>query len=165
MAECDIRIAPYHTTWGEAWVAFHNDSIVELGLPGTAAPHLFGDASPAVGETIAALERYWAGGALPRAAADVLDAAAVTPLRGAIYREVANIAHGSTLTYTEIAARVGRRGAARAVGAAMAGNRFAPIIPCHRVVGSDGSLRGYAGGIEMKRYLLDMERAAGAKNG
>ena len=63
------------------------------------------------------------------------------------------------MTYADVAALVGRPRAARAVGAAMAKNRFAPMIPCHRVIGTDGSLRGYAGGIEMKRRLLDMEAA------
>jgi O-6-methylguanine DNA methyltransferase len=66
------------------------------------------------------------------------------------------------MTYAAVAAAVGRPGAARAVGAAMAANRFAPMIPCHRVVGSDGSLRGYAGGVEMKRYLITLE--AGSTN-
>ena len=63
------------------------------------------------------------------------------------------------MTYAEVAAEAGRPGAARAVGTAMAANRFAPVIPCHRVVGSDGSLRGYGGGLEMKRSLLAVERA------
>jgi O-6-methylguanine DNA methyltransferase len=74
-----------------------------------------------------------------------------------IYERVVAIPPGSTLTYAEVARECGAPGAARAVGAAMAENPVAPLIPCHRVVGSDGSLRGYAGGIEMKRRLLDME--------
>jgi len=65
------------------------------------------------------------------------------------------------MTYAAVASQVGHPGAARAIGAAMAKNRFAPMIPCHRVVGTDGSLRGYAGGLAMKRHLLEVE-AAGA---
>jgi methylated-DNA-[protein]-cysteine S-methyltransferase len=57
-----------------------------------------------------------------------------------------------------VAEAAGRPGAARVVGAAMAANPFAPVIPCHRVVGSDGTLRGYGGGLEMKQAMLDMER-------
>jgi len=72
---------------------------------------------------------------------------------------VASIPRGATMTYATVAAAVGRPGAARAVGAAMAANRFAPVIPCHRVVGSDGTLRGYAGGLEMKLRMLVMEGA------
>ena len=86
-------------------------------------------------------------------------AAASTDLQAAIYDVVSAIPAGETMTYRQVAEAVGRQGAARAVGAAMAANRFAPMIPCHRVVGSDGTLRGYAGGLEMKRALLEMERS------
>jgi methylated-DNA-[protein]-cysteine S-methyltransferase len=86
--------------------------------------------------------------------------AARTELVGKIYEKVLSIPPGSTMTYTAVAAGVGHPGAARAVGAAMAANRFAPIIPCHRVVGSDGSLRGYAGGLDMKQALLALEATA-----
>jgi len=78
-----------------------------------------------------------------------------------VYRAVTAIPPGNTMTYADVASQVGHPGAARAIGAAMAKNRFAPMIPCHRVVGTDGSLRGYAGGIAMKRHLLEVE-AAGA---
>ncbi len=80
-----------------------------------------------------------------------------TDFETTVYRIVAAIPAGATMTYAEVADQAGRPGAARAVGAAMAKNRFAPMIPCHRVVGSDGSLRGYAGGLDMKRQLLAME--------
>jgi methylated-DNA-[protein]-cysteine S-methyltransferase len=77
-----------------------------------------------------------------------------------VWAEVRAIPYGSTVTYAEIARRVGRPSASRAVGRANGHNPIAVIVPCHRVVGSDGSLTGYAGGIEMKRALLDLERHA-----
>jgi len=67
---------------------------------------------------------------------------------------------GTTITYGELAAAAGRPGAARAVGSAMAHNPVALILPCHRVLASDGSLGGYGGGLDMKRGLLHIERAA-----
>jgi methylated-DNA-[protein]-cysteine S-methyltransferase len=70
------------------------------------------------------------------------------------------IPYGETAAYAEIARRIGRPDACRAVGRANGRNPVAVIVPCHRVMGSDGSLTGYAGGIEMKRALLELERAA-----
>lgn len=132
---------------------------MSLGLPASDPPGQAVDSQPpeAIAELTLALERYFAGrGPLPRADR-LIPRAATTSLSERIYRKVATISAGDTMTYAEVAAAVGAPHAARAVGAAMARNRFAPVIPCHRVVGSDGSLRGYAGGIEMKRALLAME--------
>jgi methylated-DNA-[protein]-cysteine S-methyltransferase len=77
-----------------------------------------------------------------------------------VWDAVRAIPYGQTASYAEIARRIGRPGACRAVGRANGRNPLAVIVPCHRVVGSDGSLTGYAGGIEMKRALLELERAA-----
>ena len=65
---------------------------------------------------------------------------------------------GTTVSYGELAAAVGRPSAARAVAAAVARNPVSIVVPCHRVIGADGSLTGYAGGLERKRTLLSMER-------
>lgn len=77
-----------------------------------------------------------------------------------VYQAVIAIPYGQTRTYSQIAAQVGRPKAARAVGSANAANPIPIIIPCHRLVGSDGSLRGYGGvgGIQTKRLLLDLEK-------
>jgi methylated-DNA-[protein]-cysteine S-methyltransferase len=72
------------------------------------------------------------------------------------------IPYGQTTTYGEIAAELGDPGLARKVGAAVGRNPLSVIVPCHRVVGKDGKLTGYAGGLERKRFLLELEGADGA---
>ena len=81
------------------------------------------------------------------------------PFFRAVWRECARIPSGEVRTYGWIARRIGKPGAARAVGRALAANPFAPLIPCHRVVASDGSLGGYSGpgGVAAKRRMLSRE--------
>ncbi|MBI4061576.1 MAG: MGMT family protein [Elusimicrobia bacterium] len=78
------------------------------------------------------------------------------PFYQAVWKACAEIPKGQVRTYGWIARRIGRPGSARAVGTALGRNPFAPLVPCHRVVGADGRLTGYsgAGGIEKKRRLL-----------
>jgi methylated-DNA-[protein]-cysteine S-methyltransferase len=88
-----------------------------------------------------------------------------TPFQKEVWEILLEIPFGQTTTYAEIAAEIARRRglasmSAQAVGSAVAHNPISLIIPCHRVVGSDGSLTGYAGGIEKKEWLLAMERQA-----
>jgi methylated-DNA-[protein]-cysteine S-methyltransferase len=74
-----------------------------------------------------------------------------------VWRELLAIPYAETTSYGDIARRIGRPGAARAVGVANARNPIAVIVPCHRVIGADGSLTGYGGGLPNKRFLLDLE--------
>jgi methylated-DNA-[protein]-cysteine S-methyltransferase len=80
-----------------------------------------------------------------------------TPFQMAVWHELQKIPCGETRTYGEIARSIGKPGAARAVGMANHENPVAIVIPCHRVVGSDGSLTGYAGGLDLKKKLLEIE--------
>jgi O-6-methylguanine DNA methyltransferase len=80
-----------------------------------------------------------------------------TPGAAKFLEEAQKIPFGETATYGEIALRTGRPKAARAVGRAMATNPLPLVLPCHRIVGSDGSLTGYGGGISLKKQLLQME--------
>ena len=75
-----------------------------------------------------------------------------------VWRELTAIPYGATMSYGELAARVGVPAASRAVGRANGSNRLAIVIPCHRVVGATGRLTGYAGGLATKRRLLELER-------
>ncbi len=82
-----------------------------------------------------------------------------TEFQRRVWRVTRAIPYGTTRTYHEMARAVGRPNAARAVGQCMARNPLPIIIPCHRLVGSSGDLRGFGGGIAMKRALLEMEGA------
>jgi methylated-DNA-[protein]-cysteine S-methyltransferase len=81
-----------------------------------------------------------------------------TPFQVKAWRSLAGIPYGTTSTYAEQAARLGDAKKARAVGAANGRNPVSIVLPCHRVVGADGSLTGFAGGLDTKRYLLALER-------
>jgi methylated-DNA-[protein]-cysteine S-methyltransferase len=81
-----------------------------------------------------------------------------TPFQRAVWAALLRIPYGETRTYGEIAAAIGHPGAARAVGMACRSNPIGLIIPCHRVVGGDGTLTGYAGGLDLKATLLQHER-------
>jgi methylated-DNA-[protein]-cysteine S-methyltransferase len=76
-----------------------------------------------------------------------------------VLRELARVPYGETTTYGALANRVGHPRAARAVGTVMHRNRIPIVLPCHRVVGSTGDLTGYAGGLDRKRMLLELESA------
>jgi methylated-DNA-[protein]-cysteine S-methyltransferase len=80
-----------------------------------------------------------------------------TPFQLSVWRAISTVAFGETLTYGELARRAGCPGSARAAGAATGRNPIGIIVPCHRIVGSNGSLTGYAGGLERKRALLALE--------
>lgn len=80
-----------------------------------------------------------------------------TPFQLSVWQELAKIPYGATTTYKEIAQRINHPKAYRAVGMANNKNPLCLIIPCHRIIGSDGSLTGYAGGLELKKFLLSLE--------
>lgn len=82
-----------------------------------------------------------------------------TPFQQLVWAELRRIPYGETASYGEIARRLGfAPGLSRAVGAANGANRLPIVVPCHRVVGADGTLTGYAGGLERKKILLDLEQ-------
>lgn len=81
-----------------------------------------------------------------------------TPFQRSVWEALERVPHGTTTTYRALASSVGRPAAARAVGAAVGRNPLSVVVPCHRVIGGDGSLTGFAGGLEAKRWLLDHER-------
>ncbi|MDE6049137.1 MAG: methylated-DNA--[protein]-cysteine S-methyltransferase [Paramuribaculum sp.] len=82
-----------------------------------------------------------------------------TPFQQRVWKELSTIGYGETVSYSDLALRIGSPKAARSVAGAIARNPVSIIIPCHRVIGSDGSLTGYAGGIEAKRILLTLEKS------
>ena len=84
----------------------------------------------------------------------------LTPFQRQVYQAVSRIPKGQTRSYQWVATRIGRPQAARAIGNALQRNPYAPVVPCHRVIRSDGSLGGFANGPEAKRRLLQTERLA-----
>jgi methylated-DNA-[protein]-cysteine S-methyltransferase len=114
--------------------------------------------SPAsVDETKRELDQYFEG---RRQTFDLtLDLRALPPFTVDVLRELAKVPYGETTTYGTLAARVGRPRAARAVGTVMNRNRIPIVLPCHRVVGANGALVGYAGGLDRKVQLLELEGA------
>jgi methylated-DNA-[protein]-cysteine S-methyltransferase len=105
----------------------------------------------------AALDAYFSG---REAAFDVPLAPAGTPFQREVWAALREIPFGATASYAEVARTIGRPRAVRAVGAANARNPIAIIVPCHRVIGADGTLTGYAGGLERKQALLELESRA-----
>jgi methylated-DNA-[protein]-cysteine S-methyltransferase len=101
------------------------------------------------------LRRYFGGDVT---AIDDLPVAAVgTPFQREVWRALRGIPVGTTCSYGEIAQRIGRPRAVRAVGMANGSNPIGIVVPCHRVIGANGTLTGYGGGMERKRWLLDHE--------
>jgi len=83
-----------------------------------------------------------------------------TPFQQTVWRALADIPAGRTMSYGELAAAIGRPTAVRAVGLANGSNPVGVVVPCHRVIGADGSLTGYGGGLDRKRWLLNHEGAS-----
>ena len=102
------------------------------------------------------LEEYFAG---ERRAFDLPLGPVGTPFQRRVWAALERIPYGETISYGELARRVGNPSASRAVGAANGRNPIPIVIPCHRVIGSTGKLTGFGGGLDVKRALLDLETA------
>ncbi len=104
------------------------------------------------------MEAYFAG--QRDALSQIAWRTAGTPFQQKVWRALAEIPVGTTISYGELARRVGSPAAVRAVGLANGANPVGVVVPCHRVIGADGSLTGYGGGLDRKRWLLEHEGAA-----
>jgi methylated-DNA-[protein]-cysteine S-methyltransferase len=104
---------------------------------------------------VTALHRYFAGEL--NALATLTVNAGGTPFQASVWRTLRTIPPGCTVSYRELAGRIGRPTAVRAVGAANGANPVSLIVPCHRVIGADGRLVGYGGGLHRKQWLLEHE--------
>lgn len=113
-------------------------------------------AHPLLDETARQLREYFAGG---RLLFDLPLAPQGTDFQCMVWHALATIPFGETISYAQLANRVGRPTAMRAVGAANGRNPLPIVLPCHRVIGADGSLTGFGGGLPTKRFLLQLEGA------
>jgi len=123
--------------------------LIMEGLPGAIA-----DPSP-FGDLPQRLRRYLRGETI--SFDDKLDLTHATPFRRAVWEMTRSIPYGETQSYGWIAEQIGKPKALRAVGQALARNPLPIVVPCHRVVGKDGSVRGYGRGLEMRKRLLEIE--------
>ncbi|MFC1795931.1 methylated-DNA--[protein]-cysteine S-methyltransferase [Pseudomonadota bacterium] len=148
-----------HSPIGEILVAGDSDGLKYVGFPsgkGRVEP----DASWCLDETgfndvRSQMAEYFAG---TRSEFELKLAPDGTPFQLAVLDALQQIPYGETCSYGDIATRIGKPKAVRAVGAANGRNPLPIIIPCHRVIGSNGSLTGFGGGLPTKRFLLDLER-------
>jgi methylated-DNA-[protein]-cysteine S-methyltransferase len=126
------------------------------GIAEIAEPSLSGPRSGVIGETILQLRAYF-DRKLDRF--DLPLRPEGTPFQMEVWRELQRIPYGAVISYGELARRLGKPGASRAVGAANGSNPIPIVIPCHRVIGSNGRMTGYGGGLEIKEALLQLENA------
>jgi methylated-DNA-[protein]-cysteine S-methyltransferase len=131
------------------------DRLVGLCLPDRPAPAGIERRTELLVRAAAQLAEYFAG---ERRVFDLPLAPAGTAFQVQVWRALERIPFGATCSYGELARSIGRPSASRAVGAANGSNPIAIILPCHRVIGANGGLTGYGGGLDMKRWLLAHER-------
>lgn len=149
------KIFFYDTPIGKIGIAEEDGALTRLSFlteppAGTAL-----EETPLIARCKAALDEYFAG---QRKDFDLPLCPKGTDFQQRVWAALREIPYGETRTYGEIAAAVGNPKAARAVGMANNRNPIAVIVPCHRVVGSGGKLVGYAGGLDKKEFLLELER-------
>jgi methylated-DNA-[protein]-cysteine S-methyltransferase len=115
-------------------------------------------ASRVLKKTAQRLDQYFKGKSVDAWNEDIpIDFVHGTPFQRSVWQALLGIGHGHSLTYGDIANAVGRPSAVRAVGSAIGRNPISILVPCHRVLGSNGSLTGYAGGLHRKQALLKLE--------
>jgi methylated-DNA-[protein]-cysteine S-methyltransferase len=137
---------------GNIRISSQDGCLSELNFSGESPDELILD--QVLLSTIHQLEEYFAG---KRKTFDMPIALGGSDFQRQVWMEVARIPFGHTTTYLKISQKLGNPAAIRAVGAAIGANPILVILPCHRVLGSNGSLTGYAGGLERKKALLEME--------
>lgn len=144
---------------GQLRICARDHAIVGLDLPNHANAPQCGNSearpdNPTLQRAAAQLQQYFAG---TRRRFDLPLAAGGTEFQRIVWSALALIPFGETRSYGQIARQIGRPSASRAIGAANGRNPISIIVPCHRVIGADGSLIGYGGGEPAKRWLLDHE--------
>lgn len=162
-----VSFAAVDTPIGELWVAVTVKEVIRLALPTPEEQARFWawmtkhhpkaeEREREVAVVRKELTEYFAG---RRRAFTVPLNLQGTVFQRAVWRATTQISYGQTATYAALARKIGRPQAVRAVGAANGANPIPIIIPCHRVIGTDGSLTGYAGGLPLKKWLLELEGA------
>ena len=162
-----LCVRKLETRWGVFTLVASAAGVCAVGLPGESSKHFFARLgkkfpgtlfverdSPVLKRAAAQLREYLAG---KRRDFTVPFHIRVSPFQFRVLEAMSAIPYGRTATYGELARRLGRPRAARAVGAACAANPIPLLVPCHRVVGARGALTGFGGGLALKRKLLALE--------
>jgi len=166
----DTRHAVTTTRLGEITLMAEADALVGLYFPhhwyrpsqAAFGPGVRPSADPLLSEAAAQLDEYLRG---DRRAFDLRTATRGDAFQERVWALLKEIPFGETTTYGALADALGERTLARSVGEAVGRNPLSVVIPCHRVVGKDGRLTGYAGGLQRKRFLLELEEPALVKAG
>jgi methylated-DNA-[protein]-cysteine S-methyltransferase len=155
----------FETNRGWAAILGSARGLVSFSLPCDSAQQALNDLSDDLSQAVQSterfayltdrLQRYFSGEIVDFP--DELDLSAATPFQQKVWQAARRIAYGQTRSYGWLAAQVGKPYAARAVGQAMSRNPLPIIVPCHRVISSDGSLGGFSSGLELKKSLLQLE--------
>lgn len=158
---CEVLLS---TPLGQVTTEWRADSLRGIGfgecslVPGTGRTVVDGTPPTEEGRALlGALCRYFDGEVVDFSGLE-LDTSSASPFFRAAWESTRRIPYGKTWSYGELAASIGKPGAARAAGMAMSRNRYPIVIPCHRVIGANGSLVGFGGRLEWKQALLDLER-------
>jgi methylated-DNA-[protein]-cysteine S-methyltransferase len=146
----------YESPLGPLTVQSGPRGLTALSFPGRTTPlDERGRRAEALAPARAQLEEYFAG---ERRTFDLALDIGGTPFQRRVWEALLRIPYGATTTYTDLARAVGRADVVRAVAAAVGRTPVPIVVPCHRVLGADGALTGYGGGLERKQALLDLER-------
>ena len=166
--DTEIGVTTCQTALGWVGVAWSAEGLVTVTLPRSTEAEaleplpIATSVNPAgapgldVADLLEKLRRYYGGEQV--AFEELLDPSIGTDFQKRVWGITRSIPRGQVRTYGSVAREAGSPGSARAVGQAMARNPWPPIVPCHRVVGHDGRLTGFGGGLEMKRQMLEFER-------
>lgn len=142
----------YDTPVGKLYIEAEEDFLTKLSFFELSGKRL---ETPVIKETYRQLTEYFEGN---RKTFDIPLKLEGTDFQKSVWHALMKIPYGKTATYLEIAETIGNPKASRAVGMANNKNKIPIIIPCHRVIGTNGSLTGYAGGLEIKKKLLELEK-------
>jgi methylated-DNA-[protein]-cysteine S-methyltransferase len=158
-----MTLQAYETSVGRGYIRYEGERLERIYLPGTLKGARPGKGQPPewVAELTDWLERYFRGEKVPklRQADRWLKEADIPDFHRRVYKEMRRVPRGKVTTYGELAEAAGAPRAARAVGNACANNPLPVIVPCHRVLRSDGSIGGFGGNPHLKRTLLELEGA------
>ena len=142
----------YDTPVGKLYIEAEEDFLTKLSFFELSGKRL---ETPVIKETYRQLTEYFEGN---RKTFDIPLKLEGTDFQKSVWHALMKIPYGKTVSYLEIAETIGNPKASRAVGMANNKNKIPIIIPCHRVIGTNGSLTGYAGGLEIKKKLLELEK-------